>query len=278
MEHYGPDTETGESTIRTRTELCPAPTLSTCPVDDRAPDDAIPLAEIEDLERTPNEDPTEFRVLSVLSALRTLPPRYRIQWSDKTLSHEPATGLFGCAATVVEYWQSSLGVRHSRNWPRGSMASDKPFHYDDWKLRFLTPGAMTPSEISYILMVQLAGIRFTTHNAMVDGLKKNGFPADTRFNIWIVPRALHSEGAYAAVPILDVPFDILQARVVPSVWIKMIEPLTRHVSRIALGQEVVPVFYWHTATLDDKWGFPRGGSEAVDGIALADILRVARTV
>ena len=79
VEHYGPDTETGESTIRTRTELCPAPTLSTCPVDDSAPDDAIPLAEIEDLERTPTEDPTEFRVLSVLSALRTLPPRYRIQ-------------------------------------------------------------------------------------------------------------------------------------------------------------------------------------------------------
>jgi hypothetical protein len=137
---------------------------------------------------------------------------------------------------------------------------------------------MAPSEISYILAVQLAGIRFTTHNAMVEGLKRAGFPADTRFNIWIVPRALRADNSYAAIPILGVPSDILQARVVPSVWAKMIEPLTHHVSRIALGQDVVPVFYWHTATLDDKWGFPRGGMDAVDGIALTEILRVARAV
>ena len=97
---------------------------------------------------------------------------------------------------------------------------------------------------------------------MPEGLKKTGFPDDTRFNIWVVFRSLHNGGQiYAAVPILDVPLPALRALVVPSVWARAIPQLTRHVSRIAMGQELVSIFYWHTATLDETWGFPRSVPE-----------------
>jgi hypothetical protein len=236
----------------------------------------IPLCEVAELERDPNADTTEYSVKQVLTALRSTPPRYQVLWSNNDKTPEPANYLFDCADTVVDYWQSNAGVKNGRTWARSPTALDTTFHYDEWRRRLLTVGAMRPSEISYVLSVQLVSIRHTTHNALTTGLKSVGFPDDTLFDIWVVPRALYGSKTHAAVPVLQVPFHILRGLVVPVEWESVSPRLTHHVSRIALGQTLVPVFYWHSADQDETWGFPRAGTDIVNGVPLADILRVTR--
>ena len=122
-----------------------------------------------------------------------------------------------------------------------------------------------------MLAIQLAGIRHPTQNAMITCLKNTGFPEDTLFNVWLVPRSLSGATLHTAVPFLDITYRVLRQLAPKVAWTAVSTRLDHHVARLAMGAVLVPVFFWNTPTNDERWGFKR--STIPDGIPLHLILK-----
>jgi hypothetical protein len=275
VEHYGPDTATGESTIRTCGEQHPPPPSLAADIDSvdctGADAEGIPLTEIAPLERTSDDDETAYGVQRITGVGSHLPPTYNVLWDDGTRAPSQVVDLFNSAHAVVEYWQSKVGVTKGRNWPRAPHHHDEAFHYNDWCDRLKTPKQVKHQEIAYMLAIQLAGIRHPTQNAMINCLKSTGFPEDTLFNVWLVPRSLSGATLHTAVPFLGITYRVLRHLAPKVTWTVVSTRLDHHVARLAMGSTLVPVFFWNTPTDDERWGFKRG--TVLDGIPLHLILK-----